>query len=104
MRYLVRHAQPIGIRNYLQIRSDVGQVGIYIRSVSSQSQITIKLNASIENRARLVYAAVQIKSATRTRSQVSHCASKVAYLSCSVAVDGSKRKETAQNSALSAHI
>src|SRR5436853_6762257 len=81
MRYLVRHAQPIGIRNYLQIRSDVGQVGIYIRSVSSQSQITIKLNASIENRARLVYAAVQIKSATRTRSQVSHCASKVAYFS-----------------------
>jgi len=82
----------------MKTRSEFAQVGIHAGAAGAQTQITIKLNPTIQNQLGLVDAAIQSPPIIRLVPKLSDSPPKVSYLREGVVVNGPELKDT-QNSA-----
>jgi hypothetical protein len=85
--YLVPHRQAVGLGQSVEIRSEIAQVGIHSGTAGTQPQVTIELNALIQNPLGLVNTATQVASVRRVVSQLPDRAPKISHLLDSVVVD-----------------
>src|SRR5882672_11169918 len=65
---LVRHAQPVRVGEDMEAGSEIAKILIYSRTARPQTQITIQLNAAVQDKLGFVNAATRVTSVVRAVS------------------------------------